>query len=69
MKTWIEKAAAADIDEMGRLYDSLNDYLEQHVNYPGWRKGIYPAREDAEKGIVFMKESKEDKIKGVLVMD
>lgn len=51
MKTWIEKAAAADIDEMGRLYDSLNDYLEQHVNYPGWRKGIYPAREDAEKGI------------------
>ena len=36
MKTWIEKAAAADIDEMGRLYDSLNDYLEQHVNYPGW---------------------------------
>lgn len=51
MKTWIEIAAAADIDEMERLYDSLNEYLEQHVNYPGWRKGIYPAREDAEKGI------------------
>lgn len=51
MELRIEKAGAADIDEVGRLYDGLNEYLEEHVNYPGWRKGIYPVRETAEDGI------------------
>lgn len=40
-----------DIEEVSALYDELNDYLETHINYPGWRKGIYPIREDAEQGI------------------
>ena len=51
MELRIEKAGAADMDEVGKLYDGLNEYLEEHVNYPGWRKGIYPVRETAEKGI------------------
>lgn len=47
----IEKATAADIDELEDLYDTLNDYLAANVNYPGWMKGVYPIREDAEAGI------------------
>lgn len=45
----IEKASERDIDEIEKLYNETSDYLEAHVNYPGWKKGIYPAREDAEK--------------------
>ena len=47
----IRKAAWEDLGEIARLYDTLNDYLESHVNYPGWKKGIYPTEEDARKGI------------------
>lgn len=47
----IRKGTSNDIDEVAALYDALNDYLESHTNYPGWKKGIYPAREDAEQGI------------------
>lgn len=47
----IRKGTQEDIDEVAALYDALTDYLEKHVNYPGWRKGIYPAREDAVLGI------------------
>ena len=47
----IRKAAWGDLGEIARLYDTLNDYLESHVNYPGWKKGIYPTQEDARKGI------------------
>lgn len=47
----IRKGIADDLDELEKLYDSLNDYLEQNINYPGWRKGLYPVREDAANGI------------------
>lgn len=47
----IEKAAARDAAEVGRLYDSLNDHLMATVNYPGWKKGLYPVREDAVDAI------------------
>ena len=40
-----------DIDELERLYNDLNDYLSEGVNYPGWKKGIYPVRQDAIDGI------------------
>ncbi|MEG0857895.1 MAG: GNAT family N-acetyltransferase [Terrisporobacter sp.] len=29
----------------------MNDYLENSINYPDWKKGIYPIREDAVNGI------------------
>ncbi len=51
MKLEIQKAVPADVEELERLYDGLNDYLQSHTNYPGWIKGVYPVREDAEKGI------------------
>lgn len=47
----IEKAVLRDADEVGRLYDSLNDHLMATVNYPGWKKGLYPVREDAERAV------------------
>lgn len=47
----IEKGKKDDIDELEKLYDSLNDYLFSHINYPGWIKGIYPTRETAVAGI------------------
>ena len=47
----IRKGNTEDIDELEKLYDSLNDYLEENINYPGWRKGLYPIRKDAAYGI------------------
>lgn len=47
----IRKGTENDIEEVTALYDALNDYLESHTNYPGWRKGIYPTRVDVAQGI------------------
>lgn len=47
MEMEFAKAGAQDTDEIGLLYDELCDYLSMNVNYPGWMKGIYPARETA----------------------
>lgn len=51
MKPTIRKASVTDLDAISTLYEALCDYLEAHTNYPGWIKGIYPTREDAEKGL------------------
>lgn len=67
----IRKGTTGDIDEVACLYDAITDYLEQHMNYPGWRKGIYPTREDAERGIgegtLFVAEV-EGKIAGTMIL-
>ena len=47
----IEKGVHADIDELARLYDNLNDFLDSDINHPGWIKGVYPVRQIAETGI------------------
>ncbi len=47
----IEKGCLRDIDELEGLYNDLNDYLEAHINFPGWKKGIYPVKETALQGI------------------
>lgn len=47
----LEKGTISDLEELIRLYDDLNDYLECHTNYPGWKKGVYPIRKTAEDGI------------------
>lgn len=51
MEITIDKGTLQDIDEIERLYDSLNDSLAKGINYPGWKKGIYPIRENAVHGI------------------
>lgn len=52
MKIIIEKAGGNDIDALARLYDEVNDYLASHINYPGWKRGIYPARDTAESAVL-----------------
>lgn len=47
----IEIGEESNIDELEKLYDDLNDYLANGINYPGWRKGVYPIRENAVIGI------------------
>lgn len=47
----IAKGTTSDIPELNRLYDNLNDYLSSTINYPGWKKGVYPALVDAENGV------------------
>ena len=42
----IRKARLEDIDALAKLYDDLNDYLAANNNYPGWKKGVYPVKED-----------------------
>ena len=51
MKFTIEPGTSADIDELEKLYDELNDYLAATTNYPGWIKGVYPVREDEVAGV------------------
>lgn len=46
-----ELGTEQDIDEIGQLYDDINDFMANTINYPCWRKGVYPVRENAERGI------------------
>ena len=47
----IELGTIYDVNELEQLYDDLNDCLAERINYPGWRKGIYPVRQNAMDGI------------------
>lgn len=51
MNRIIELGKPSDIDELEQLYNELNDFLEAGTNYPGWKKGVYPVRQNAEEGI------------------
>lgn len=71
MKLEIKKGAMKNLDELEKLYDDLNDALSEGINYPGWKKGIYPIREDALKGLengdLFIAEF-EGKIVGSIIL-
>lgn len=51
MNIIFEFGTLKDIDELEQLYNDLNDYLESGQNYPGWRKGVYPVRQNAVDGV------------------
>lgn len=51
MNIIIELGKEQDIDELEQLYNDLNDYLAETINYPGWIKGIYPVRQNAIDGV------------------
>lgn len=51
MEITVFPAAASDLDRTCALYDAVCDHLAAGPNLPGWRKGIYPARQDAEQGL------------------
>lgn len=67
----VRKAVEADIDDIEKLYDDICDYLAAHKNYPGWKKGIYPVRRDAEKGFManglYLAQTRE-KIIGTIIL-
>lgn len=45
----IEKAVFQDLDAVEALYGAVCDYLADKPFNPNWRRGIFPAREDAEQ--------------------
>jgi len=51
MNLLIEKAKSTDLNELENLYGMVNDFLESNINYPGWKKGVYPVRQNALEGI------------------
>ncbi len=51
MHITIELGKENEIDEIENLYNDLNDYLAMGVNYPGWKKDIYPIRQNAIDGV------------------
>lgn len=67
----IRKAEKLDLEQIENLYEEVCDYLEAHKNYPGWRKGVYPTRNDAEIGLneksLFVVES-DKKIVGTFIL-
>lgn len=46
-------ASAEDAEQVGNIYDAVNDYFERHENYcyPNWQKGKYPVRKDAQRAV------------------
>jgi len=48
MEIKVRKARCEDIDKLAALFDKLNDYLEANENLCGWKKGVYPTKEDAK---------------------
>ena len=72
IEVMIMLGAESDIDEIEELYNNLNDVLERGINYPGWKKGIYPVRANAIKGInegnLYIAKYK-DKIVGSVILN
>lgn len=51
MNILIEHGTNSNLDKIEQLYNDVNDALEMGINYSGWKKGIYPIREDAIEAI------------------
>lgn len=47
----IIKCETHHLDVLTELYDRVTEFLENHVNYPKWTKGVYPGRNSIEKAI------------------
>ena len=47
----LEQARSEDLGEVIALYEAVHDKLESGVNWPRWRRGIYPAPRDARAGL------------------
>ena len=40
-----------DLDALARLYGEVCDHMAATINYTGWKKDVYPARQDAEAAV------------------
>lgn len=72
LEVTIVKGKESDIDEIEALYNDLNDALESGINYPGWKKDIYPIKQDVVKGTsegtLYVAKYKE-KIVGTIILN
>ena len=72
MNITIELGQEKDIEVLENLYNDLNDALAEGINYPKWRKGIYPSRQNAVDGIknkTLYVAKQEDKIVGTIILN
>ncbi len=51
MSLTIRKGTPGDLDALEQLYGEVCDHLAANVNYTGWKRDIYPVRQDAEAGL------------------
>ncbi|WP_099203413.1 GNAT family N-acetyltransferase [Miniphocaeibacter massiliensis] len=51
MKYKVVLGKIEDLDKMEYFYNEVNEYLESNVNYPSWKKGVYPVKETAEEAL------------------
>lgn len=51
MSLTIRPGTPEDLDALERLYGEVCGHMAATVNYCGWKKDVYPARQDAEAGI------------------
>ena len=51
MEYHIYKCTDEDIFEVGKVYDTVTEYLENHVNYPKWVHGDYPSLKSAQTAL------------------
>jgi len=69
----IDKAVEKDIDEVEQLYNQLNDFLANTINYPSWKKGVYPSRREVVNGILeetmFVVKNTEETIIGSVILN
>ena len=47
----IRKATRTDLEDVVRIYDEIHTAEEEGRRTTGWRRGIYPVRETAEKAL------------------
>lgn len=51
MSLLIRRGAPEDLNALEALYGEVCDHMAATVNYTGWKRDVYPARQDAEAGI------------------
>lgn len=51
MSLIIRRGMPEDLDALENLYGEVCDHMAATVNYTGWKRDVYPARQDAEAGI------------------
>lgn len=67
----IGKGSAKDVDEVTDMYYRVTAELEENINYPAWRNGVYPTRETVEDALnagELYVAREEDRIIGAMVL-
>ncbi len=47
----IRRGLPEDLSDVAKFYDIMLEYLEEHENYPRWKKGEHPTTEEAAREI------------------